>query len=306
MKMTFLALAFALLNGAAVYGGGLSEEDLVNEQEISLENIADIAILYRWEEVAIRQNDGDKFILKEYMNKNNPRYYASISNTGNKLIIQRGRRPIGALINTFNVRAEVFIPKSYMNAITIKTASGGIEAADEFICRSITIETTSGHIRVNSLAAETVNLKAASGSVIAGNIAGILSAETISGHVTIGQITGSLTANTSSGSVNSELTNGDLRVRTKSGNIRCSAGEKTEHVSLDSISGGIRLAVPRNFDANFSSRTSSGRLSTPFPEKLFSPVSDRKSVQGVIGGGHPTRNINIKTNSGSIRVSWIN
>jgi DUF4097 and DUF4098 domain-containing protein YvlB len=342
MKMTFLALACILLNGASVYGGGLSEDDLVNVQEIGLENIADIAILYRWEKVVIRQNDTDKFILKEYMSKDNPRYYASISNTGNKLIVKRGRRPIGVFINVFNARAEVFIPKSYMNAITIKTTSGGIEAADKFVCGAIHIESASGHLRVTSLTAETVAIKASSGSIDAGNIAGSVSAETISGRIRIDQITGSLTANTSSGSINSELANGDVNVRTTSGkinlgaiegnvfaesssghigidmakgnitakttnaNIRCSAGENTENISLASLSGGITLNIPRNMSSNFSSRTLSGRLSTPFPEKLFMPVSDRKSAQGIIGGDNPTKNITIKTNSGFIRVDWTN
>jgi hypothetical protein len=104
------------LNRALIYCGGLSEGDLVNVQEIELENITDIEILYRWEKIIIRQNNTDDFILKEYMNKNNPRYYAAVSNMENKLIIERGRRPIGVFINVFNVRAEVFIPKSYMNS----------------------------------------------------------------------------------------------------------------------------------------------------------------------------------------------
>ncbi|MDR2792808.1 MAG: hypothetical protein LBB43_07095, partial [Spirochaetaceae bacterium] len=60
------------------------------------------------------------------------------------------------------------------------------------------------------------------------------------------------------------------------------------------------------FNAKFSSETSSGGLSTPFPEKLFSPLSDKKSVQGITGGDAPTKNISVKTNSGSIKINWIN
>jgi DUF4097 and DUF4098 domain-containing protein YvlB len=330
------------INRALIYCGGLSEEDLVNVQEIRLENITDIEILYRWEKIIIRQNDTDEFILKEYMNKNNPRYYATISNMENKLIIERGRRPIGVFINVFNMRAEVFITKSYMNSITIKTASGGIETAGEFICRKINIESSSGHISVNGITAEIVNIMASSGSINAGNVEGSVLAKTSSGRIKIDQITGFLTANTSSGSVNSELVSGNVNVRTRSGKInlgniggnvsaetssghieigianrniiaettsggiRCSVGKNTENISLTSSSGGITLNIPRNISSNFLSRTSSGRLSTPFPEKLFSPVSDRKSVQGIIEGDNPVKNIEIKTNSGSIRVDWIN
>jgi DUF4097 and DUF4098 domain-containing protein YvlB len=343
MKMIFWVLAFILLNGVSVYCGGVSEEDLVNVQEIGLEHITDIEILYRWEKVIIRQSGTDEFILKEYMNKNNPRYYANISNIGNKLTIERGKRPIGIFINTFDVRVEVFIPKSYMNSIIIKTRSGRIEAADKFICRKINIESSSGSIEVNNITAEMVSIKASSGRINAGNVEGDVSAETSSGYIQFDQINGSLTANTSSGSIKSELVSGNVNIRTKSGeinlgniggnvsaetssgaikmdmvngniivaetssgSIHCSVGENMENISLTSSSGGITLNIPQNISSSFSSRTSSGGLSTPFSEKLFIPVSDRDSVQGIIGGDNPTKNINIKTNSGSIRVNWIN
>jgi DUF4097 and DUF4098 domain-containing protein YvlB len=343
MKMMFLLLFFTLLNGVSAYCGGLSEEDLVNVQEIGLEDITGIEILYRWEEIVIRQNDTDEFILKEYMNRNNPRYYANISNTGNKLTVERGRRPIGIFINNFNVRAEILVPKSYMNSISIKTRSGRIEAADEFVFRNINIESSSGAIKVNSITAETVNIKASSGSINAGTVEGDVFAETSSGRIKFDQITGSLTANASSGSINSESVSGNVNIRTNSGEINlgniggnvsaeassgtikmdmvngsiiavetssgaihCSTGENMENISLTSSSGAVTLNIPRNISSNFSSRTSSGRLSTPFSEKLFIPVSDRDAVQGIVGEDNPTKNINIKTNSGSIRVNWIN
>jgi lia operon protein LiaG len=306
MKTMFYVLAFILLNSLSAYCGGLSEKDLVNAQEIGLEHITDIEILYRWEKIIIRQNNTDEFILKEYMNKNNPRYYANISNRGNKLSIERGHRPIGIFINTFDVQVEVFIPKSYMNSITIKTKSGGIEAADEFICRRINIETSSGNIRINSITAETISLKTSSGSINADNAKGSIFSETSSGRIKFDQIIGSLTANASSGNMDVGMINGNILAETTSGSIHCSTGENTENISLTSSSGGITLAIPRNISSNFSSRTSSGRLSTPFSEKLFIPVSDRNSVQGIIGGDNPTKNINLKTNSGSIRVNWVN
>jgi hypothetical protein len=315
---------------------------MVNVQEISLEHITDIEVLYRWEKIIIHQNDTDAFMIKEYMNKNNPDYYAHISNTGNKLIVGRGRRPIGIFINTFDVRAEVFIPRSYTGTITIKTTSGGIEAIDEFTCKTINIESTSGQIKANSIAAETINVtassggircerikgnitvKTTSGSITVGNVEGNADAEASSGRIRIEQIAGSLKASARSGSIKSEMiggnvsaeassgsidmdmVNGNIMAKTTSGSIQCSAGENTEDISLVSSSGGVALNIPRNFNSNFSSKTSSGGLSTPFPEKLFSPISDRKSVQGITGGDNPTKNISIKTNSGSIKINWIN
>jgi DUF4097 and DUF4098 domain-containing protein YvlB len=337
----FFAIVFIIAHAGMAYCEGLSEEHLVNVQEISLDHITGIEVLYRWEKIIILQNDTDTFIIKEYMNKNKPDYYARISNTGNTLMVERGRRPLRLFINTFDVRAEVFIPCSYTGTITVKTKSGGIEAADQFICQKMNIESSSGHIRLNSIAAETIAiqtssgdircerikgnviLKTSSGSITAGNvegnadaeassgrikaeqISGSLKAYTKSGSIKSGRIGGSVSAEVSSGSVDFDVVDGSILVKTSSGNIHCSTGENTEDISLTSSSGGVTLNIPRNFSSNFSSKTSSGALATPFPERLVSPLSDRDSVQGTTGGDNPTKNINIKTNSGSIRVHWI-
>jgi DUF4097 and DUF4098 domain-containing protein YvlB len=305
MKMMFLFLFFAVLNGAAAYCGGLSEKNLVNTREIELEHITGIEILYRGENVIIRQGGTDKLVLKEYMSRDNPRYYANVSDTGGKITIERGDRPIGILINTFYARAEVFIPESYMGPVTVKTSSGDIEAVDGFVCAGISFESSSGNIKIDSVTAEAVNIKTRSGNIDAGTVQGDVSAVSSSGRVRFGQITGSLTATASSGNIRGELVNGSITAKTTSGNISCSAGENAGDISLASTSGNIALNIPEGTVLNFSSRTSSGRLSTPFPEKLFSPVSDRNLTQGRIGGDNPAKNIDIRTSSGSIKIDWI-
>jgi DUF4097 and DUF4098 domain-containing protein YvlB len=322
VKTKFSILAVIILNGASAYCGGLSEEDLVNVQEISLEHITGIEIVYRWEKISIHQGDTDALVIKEYMSRDNPRYYADISNTGNKIVVERGRRPIGIFINTFNARAEVFIPKSYMNAISIRTTSGSIEVVDDFICQEITIKSSSGSIGINGIDSGLINITASSGSIRCerlwgntavktksgninvGSMEGDMTAETSSGYIKIDRITGSLTASASSGNITGGTAGGDVNIRTKSGTIRCTAGENTGDITLVSSSGNVHVTIPENFSSNFSSRTSSGRLSTPFPEKLFSPISDKKLVQGIIGEGNPAKNINIRTSSGSIMVNW--
>jgi DUF4097 and DUF4098 domain-containing protein YvlB len=341
MKTSFLALVLLLVTGASAYCGGLSEADLVNEREIGTENMRDIVILYQWESITVLHNSTDTIILKEYMSEDNPRYYAGITNAGNTVTIERGRRPVGLFLNSFNARVEVFIPKSYMNSVTIKTTSGNIELLDEFVCSTINMESSSGNIRVDNLRAGTAGIRASSGNINAGALEGDIFAETSSGQINLDRISGSLRATASSGGVKNALAqgnvsvstgsgninlgaiNGDvsleasggnirtgivegnIRAETMSGNINCSAGETMENIALASTSGGITLAIPRTISSNFSARSSSGGLSTPFPEKLFNPVSDRNTVQGIIGGENPAKDIAIKTNSGSIRVDWI-
>jgi hypothetical protein len=66
MKIKLLAATLIALNAVSAYCGGLSEENLVNVQEINLEHITDIQVLYQWEKIVIHQNDTDAFMIKEY------------------------------------------------------------------------------------------------------------------------------------------------------------------------------------------------------------------------------------------------
>jgi hypothetical protein len=211
-------------------------------------------ISYRSGGVVLFKNNSDLLIIKEYMGKDNRNYYAKIINSGNKLTIEDGKRPV-FFTALFKARIEIYIPVSNKN-ITIKTSRGSIEDNDEFSASSINMECSSGSISINKITAKTVNLKASSDSI-------------------------------------------DYKVT-----------ENTGDISITSSSSSVSLNIPRNFAFNFSSRISSSSLQTPFSDKLFNPVSDRNSVQGIIYGNNASenqslRNINIKATSSSIRINWI-
>lgn len=309
MRMRFFIAMAIILHGVSAHGEGLREMNLVNEQKIELEHINTIAIVYGSEEIGLFKGNTDSLIIKEYMSRDNSNYYADLLHSGNELTIKRGRRPIG-LFNTFHARVEVYIPISNTNNITIKTSSGSIEAMNEYIFSTINIESSSGIISVNSIAADRVSLKASSGDIYCETIKGNTVIKTTSGDINLSSIDGDISVETSSGCMELNMIAGTITAETSSGSIDCSIAENAGDISLTTSSGNVNLNLPRNYSFNFSSKTSSGMLSTPFSEKLFSPVSDKKSVQGVIrgnGGSENTldNNINIKTTSGSIKVNWI-
>jgi hypothetical protein len=295
-------MAFSL---TSVFCAGVSE-NLVNVQEIDVRHIDDIVILYKSENVTLFKNNSESLIIKEYMNKDNRDYYARIVNSGKELVIEAGQRPRAG---SFKARIEVYIPVSNKN-ITLRTSSGSIEGNDEYTASTINMESSSGSITVNSIIVGTVNLKASSGSIRCKKVNGNTSIRTSSGSIVLGSINGNVSAEASSGRIELKSANGTIDAKTSSGVIRCTAAENTGDISITTSSGGVVLNIPRNFAFNFSSITSSGSLSTPFSDKLFSPISDRKSVQGVIdgnntSGGQNLRNISIKTTSGSKRVNWV-
>jgi DUF4097 and DUF4098 domain-containing protein YvlB len=102
------------------------------------------------------------------------------------------------------------------------------------------------------------------------------------------------------------LVNGGVTAKNSSGAIRCTVAENVGNISISTTSGDVRLGLPNDLKFKFSSRTSSGSLSTPFQNKLYSPINDKKLVEGIIGGDNIPENspqINIRTNSGSININ---
>jgi DUF4097 and DUF4098 domain-containing protein YvlB len=341
MRTKFLSMVFMALNLASAYCEGIIQTSLVNEQEIPVEGIDIVEIFYPWEDIAVFRNSTPSLIIKEYMNRDDRDYYAKISNSGNKVLVRSGHRPL-RLFNFYYARIEIYIPSSNTIDISIKTASGGIRAEDEYVCSAMTIESASGSLWINTITADRINLKTSSGGIYAeaingntrvkshsgsiglGNINGDVSIESFSGDVNcertagnakvrarsgrivVNSTEGDISVETSSGRADINMVTGNIRAKTSSGSIHCSVTEGAGNISLASSSGSVNLDLPQNYNFNFLSRTFSGNLSTPFSDRLFSPVSDRRSVQGTIGGdgsgNNPKNNVNITTNSGSITI----
>lgn len=112
-----------------VYSGGAMSP--VNVQEIELNSIETINILYNsWEKVTVYNNGDKNFMIKEYMSRDNRDYYAKITNLGDVLTVESGRIRLHMAEGT----------------ITAKTRSGGINCTANEYVENISLETTSGGI----------------------------------------------------------------------------------------------------------------------------------------------------------------
>jgi len=340
MRGFVLIITLIMINGVSAFCRGDMQTELVNMQEIDLDRIDTIEVLYRSENITIINNNADTLIIKEYMNVNNRDYYAQITNSGNNLSITAGYRPS---FSTLRVNVEVFIPASN-KSITIQTSSGKIEAAGVYTASSMFIESSSGSISVNAVTANRINIEASSGNInyktsngntivstssgriVLGSMNGNVRAESSSGAIEINQVNGTLTARATSGSIRSGSVNGNAAINTSSGiivlggingnvhaesssgNVHCDLAENADDVSIKTASGSVAIGIPKNQAYNLYARTSSGRLHSPFSDKLFSPLSDKDSIQGVIGNvsdNETPKKITINTTSGSMRIDWI-
>jgi len=291
MKKLFFASALIVLVFVSVFGSGISQMELVNEQKIELKQIDTIEIRYHSENIKFYSHNSDTLIIKEYMTENNSGYFAKINNAANNLVVEAGKRPINIFPATFRAEVEIYIPMSNKN-ITIKTNSGKIEGAGECSVSSINLECSSGSMSINSIKADTIKLTTTSGSIRCNNA------------------DGDTAISTSSGSISVSVVKGDVNAKSTSGNIQCTASRSVKDISITASSGSVTLDIPRDLSFKFSARTSSGRLTTPFSDQLFSPFSDKNFAQGNIGlddtaKNQVFRNIDITTSSGSIRVNWV-
>ena len=327
MKIFFLAIFFTAFNIITAYCAGAAELVLSNVQEINLEHIDNIDIRYSSENIILFKNSSDTLIIKEYFNRDNSGLHAKITASANELIVSAGDRFRNLTGINFKARIEIYIPDSNKN-FSIVTSSGRIEGKDRHAAASFNIASSSGSININSITADNIGfitasggirgetiignaeLRTSSGNIVFGSASGEVNAASSSGRIEINRISGSLTANSSSGGMKFGITNGSINATTSSGGINCTVIENTDGISITTSSADVFIELPQTISFNFFSRTTSGRLRTPFSDRLSVPLNDRNSVQGIIGentsGNQERVNININTTSGSINVTWRN
>jgi len=341
MKTIALSVFFIFTIALSAFCGG--DLELVNTQEMKLDNIINVKILYSSERISVYMGTTDTLVIKEYMNENNEKYFAKINNTGNTITIENGNRPFRPIFNFFSRRLEVYLPVSYKNTMSIKTSSGNIETSDIFCSDiiiesssgrisadsitsnkinlktssgridvgnaggNISVESSSGRISADSITSNKINLKTSSGRIDVGNAGGNISVESSSGRIEIKQVNGMLTLKTTSGNIELGMVAGSVNAKTSSGRINCTVNENAGDITFNTSSGAVRLYLPQSLSFNFSSRTSSGRLTTPFSDRLSNPVNDRNLTQGIIGnnsGSGSIPKVDIRTSSGSISIEW--
>lgn len=132
-----------------------------------------------------------------------------------------------------------------------------------------------------------------------------IDASSVSGNVDITGAEGDVRAASVSGNLRLErLRASSIEARTVSGEITTSIESLTGSgpLSFKTVSGDVRLDVPRNFDADLSMTTVSGELDSDFQMTLGGRMSQRR-VEARIGRGG--RNLDLATVSGDVRLGVI-
>lgn len=102
-----------------------------------------------------------------------------------------------------------------------------------------------------------------------------------------------------SGSINAEgLATDDLEIDTGSGSVEVRLSKVPRRSNIDTGSGGVRLGLPANANADLDIDTGSGGISSDFPVTVDG--MRRRELRGKLGDGGPV--IRVSTGSGGVRL----
>lgn len=312
--------------------GFSQEKSLVNTQVIDGAKIKSIDIRYISANVTIIENNDDQIVLKEYMNHNDPEYFALISKTAGSLKIEAGKRPPRIKLS---VNVEIYMPQKYYNKLSVVTTSGKINVTTKFNAGDVDITSTSGTIALQPATVESIQLKTTSGRIEAENITGNITAQSTSGNILIKSTEGSklnisctsgtielekiksdvinlkntsgkMIADNISGKLTAQNTSGQIRITNAEGmaDLKSTSGAVTAtyqrvngNISAQTTSGKVGLTIPQNTSYSFDASTTSGNIQASFLDK---GISKRPKTISYKTDNSPQIKIKINTVSGSI------
>ena len=168
----------------------------------------------------------------------------------------------------------------------------------------IELSGASSDIDLRDVAATTITVNTASGSIDIGDATGDIIAKSASGEVNLGSVRGNVTANTQSGSISISDLTGTASTATISGKTEVVFEQLAQGGQLDfkSVSGGIDIQFRDQADFDLMAETVSGNidLNGDFDFGVEKRTVGARASGRVGDGGPPLR---IKTVSGEIQLS---
>jgi DUF4097 and DUF4098 domain-containing protein YvlB len=337
LKFRRTGLLLILVSAGAIIG--LADElPLMNTQTISMDGLDTISIHYGFGEVILRESATESLIIKEYMNRDRPRYYATVSRSAGTLQIRRKWGPW--LFWLWKFRAEIYLPRDFRGNLNISHSSGDLHAeADILNYKTIDTNVSSGSVMMNRLSAETVSVRVASGSMDVRGIEGrslisissgrlqidelsgpehriksssgrtrigVLrgggSIEVSSGAVAIDNALGRMDVRLSSGSLSALNFSGEGIFNLSSGTVNLDVREMTGDLRFKISSGSVNMNIPGGLSFNLDAVTRSGTVEVQEDGREAVRVSGNSTVLRPFGLS-PARTIYAQTSSGKIVIN---
>jgi lia operon protein LiaG len=214
---------------------------------------------------------------------------------------------------------EISLPIDYSAGINLENSSGDTSFTGSYQLTDFTSKVTSGDIRIENMDCDVFNVRGSSGDIHLGQVtsdevgiyvaSGDVTADAITGDGSIGSTSGDLSITSLSGIVEVEVTSGDIRISSLSGSgtVYCTAGDVTVSVaeasgdlSVQTISGDLRLNLLHNVSYFISAKCTSGEINSDFGMMYNDNDDDAASVEY---GDAPVYSLKVRTTSGDIQLS---
>lgn len=272
--------------------------NLVNEQEFTIDDVQRLDISYDSATVRVLPINGDKIILREYMSRNNPDYFAKSSFGSETLRITQGRYP---RFLHLKVRVQILIPNNFKHDLRISNTSGLLYLNNISGLRTVKTTINSGNGYFNNISVENLSINAHSGRIKMENVKSnnVLQLLAHSGSIRIDNVLGGkFEIKAHSGSIRGEGLGGSGTVITHSGAVSLNVTELTGDIIAESNSGAVKLTMFPN-DYYFDLQSNNGIVKAP-ENSIFK--HDTFSFKDGHVGNDPKYTIKGKTTSGVVKL----
>jgi len=250
---------------------------LVNQISLPLKGIEKVKISYLAESITLKQSLNGALLVKEYMNRDEPEFYADVVQGNEQIHIRHGRRK-GI---TLRSRVEVFIPEDWHGDLTVSNISCDIMSQCDWTLASFNAKSVSGSIDLKTITADKINLFSSLGTL------------------GLKQCTGEVDLNTSNGNIYVKEVIGGGNFSSLSGRIKVYFKELNSAVRISSETGDVQLHLPLDPNFELDAVSATGAIDSSFTKLTSHPLQNK--VHGFVG--HPPyQDIHISTTTGDIRV----
>jgi hypothetical protein len=317
----------------------LGEPSLANTETVEMGNIENLSISYGGDTVILRESETPDLVIKEYLSRNNRRYYARITRSGDTVQIKRGRRPWFSW-GFWEARIEIYLPRSFRGNLRLANSSGSLSGdADLRGYKSVDISVSSGDALLKNISGESVSVHVASGKLDISAIEGSSFVSVSSGRLQIGNITGqenhikvssgrlrigavegrsiidissgNMTVDRIHGKTDVDISSGGLELgnfsgegtfEASSGDLKLELKDLEEDLRFRVSSGNITVTIPSTISFNLDAVTKSGTVRVNENGNEVLKVSGNSTVLRPLGPS-PERTIFARTSSGHLTIN---
>lgn len=274
--------SFALFSGD--YSGN---RELLFDETYPAEALKTIELSLSSDDATIYLTDDDTVKIQQYVIDMPQDRKIRVTASGNALRVESGRERGG--INFFSFRREsrvdIYLPKSYREALLVSLLSGTIRIDGELNLSELQLKLSSGDIRSGAA----INAKNADIEVTSGTI-----------DLTGGLLAERYDIGTSSGTVRVyEQLTGSGSIKVTSGTIDLAGVDIADSLDVRVSSGDVALSLAGNPALNFTGEVTSGDIDTYFDLLYHDKIGKKISAET---GAEPRKKLNVKVTSGTVRI----